>query len=58
MKDCTNFSEKTFPPRKPQEKPKPKRVAIVEKDKEELKQLAKEEREEEPTVGKVMIQDF
>ena len=56
MKDCTTFSEKTLPPRKPQEKPKPKRVAIVEEDKEELKELA--EGMEELTVGKVMIQDF
>ena len=54
----TNFSEKTFPPRKPQEKPKPKRVAIVEEDEEELKQLAEEEREEELMIGKVVIQDF
>ena len=56
MKDCTTFSEKAFPLRKPQERPKPKRVAIVEEDEQELKELAEEM--EELTVRKVMIQDF
>ena len=57
MKDCTNFTKKTFPPKKPQEKPKPKRVAIIKEDKEgELKQLTEEVGE--LTVGKVVIQDF
>ena len=58
MKDCTNFPKKTFPPKRSQEKPKPTRVAIIKEDEEELKQLAEEEREEELTVGKVVIQDF
>ena len=56
MKDCTNFSEETFLSKKSQEKPKPKRVAIVEEDKEELKQLTEEIGE--LTVGEVVIQDF
>ena len=56
MKDCTTFTKKPFQPKKPQEKPKPKGVAVVEEDKQELKDLAKEM--EELTVGKVMIQDF
>ena len=55
MKDCTTFTEKPFLPKKPQEKPKPKRVAVIEEE-EELKELAKEM--EKLTVGKVMIQDF
>ena len=55
MRDCTTFNEKSFQPKKPQEKPKPKRVAVVKEDKE-LKDLAEEM--EELTVGKVMIQDF
>ena len=57
MKDCISFSEKSYPLRKPQEKPKPKRVAIVEEDEEEeLKQLAEEVGE--LTVGEVVIRDF
>ena len=56
MKDCTTFTKKPFPSKKPREKPKPKRVAVVEEDEEELKELAKEM--EELTVGKVRIQDF
>ena len=56
MKDCTTFTKKPFPPKKPQEKPKPRRVAVIKEDKEELKDLAEEM--EELTVGKVMIQDF
>ena len=55
MKNCTTFT-KPFQPKKPQEKPKSKRVAIVEEDEQELKDLAEEM--EELTVGKVMIQDF
>ena len=35
---------------------KPKRVAVVEEEEQELKDLAKEM--EEATIGKVMIQDF
>ena len=54
MKDCNTFNEKPFQLKKPQEKPK--RVAIVEEDEQELKDLAEEM--EEATVGKVMIQDF
>ena len=56
MKDHNTFNKKPFQPRRPQEQPKPKRVAIVEEDKQELKDLAEET--EELTVGKVMIQDF
>ena len=56
MKDCTTFTEKPFLPERPQEKPKHKRVAVVEEDEEELKDLAEEM--EELTVGKVMIQDL
>ena len=54
MKNCNTFNEKPFQPRKPQENPK--RVAVVEEDKQELKDLAEEM--EELTVGKVMIQDL
>ena len=56
MKDCTTFTEKRFSPKKPQEKCKTKRVAVVEEDQQELNDLAEEM--EELTVGKVMIQDF
>ena len=54
MKDCTNFTEKSFQPRKPQEKPK--RVAIVEEDELELEGLAKGM--EGVTIGKVTVEDF
>ena len=54
MKDCTTFTKKPIQLRKPQERPK--RVAVVKEDEQELKDLAKEM--EELTVGKVMIQDF
>ena len=56
MKDCTNVFEKTSPPRRSQEKPKPKKVAIVKEDEEELNQLA--EKVKELMVGEVVIQDF
>ena len=54
MKDCTNFAEKPFQPRKPQEKSR--RIAVIEEDKQELKDLAKGM--EEVTIGKVTIEDF
>ena len=54
MKDCTNFMEIPFQPRKPQEKPK--RVAVVKEDEQELENLAREM--EEVTIGKVTIEDF
>ena len=54
MKDCTNFAEKPFQPRKQQDRPK--RVAMVEEDKQELEELAKEM--EEVIIGEVSIEDF
>ena len=54
MKDCTSFTEKPFPSKKPLEKPK--RVAMVEEDEQELEDLAN--RMEEVTIGKVMVEDF
>ena len=54
MKDCTTFTKKLMQPKKPQEKPR--RVAVVKEDEQELKDLA--EKMEELTVGKVMVQDF
>ena len=54
MKNCNNFAEKSFQPRKPQEKPK--RVAVVKEDEQELENLAKDM--EEVTIEKVTIKDF
>ena len=54
MKDCTNFAEK--PPQLKRSQEKPKRVAIIEEDKQELEDLAKGM--EEVTIGKVMVKDF
>ena len=52
MKDCTTFMEKSFQPKKPQEKPK--RIAVVEEDEQELKDLTGEM--EELTIGKVTVE--
>ena len=54
MKDCTGFTEKPFQPKKPQEKPK--RVAIIKEDEQELEKIAKGV--EEVTIGKVAVKDF
>ena len=54
MKDCTNFTEKPFQPKKPQGKPK--RIAVVVEEEQELENLAKEM--EEVTVGKVTVEYF
>ena len=54
MKDCTRFMEKPFQLRKLQEKPR--KVAVIEEDKQELEDLAKEM--EEATIGKITIEDF
>ena len=54
MKECTTFTGKTFTPRNSQDKPKPKRIALVEE--EEPKNSAEEM--EELTVGKVVVEDF
>ena len=54
MKDCNSFTEKSFQLRKPQEKPK--RVAVVKDDEQELENLAKGI--EEVTIGKVTVEDF
>ena len=52
IRDCNSFTKKTQP-RKPQN---PKRVAVIEEDKQELEN--QNNGIEEVTIGKVTIEDF